>query len=54
MIKGRALAFGMMKKRFAEVVEESDTGMDHVVEKEERLRSVWESQVELVVKSCLK
>ena len=54
MIKGRALAFRMMKERFAEVVDESDTGMDHVRGKEERLRKVWETQVELVVKSCLK
>ena len=54
VIKGRAIAFGIMKERFAEVVEESDTGMDHIVEKEERLRAVWEAQVERVVKSCLK
>ena len=48
------MAFNMMKEKFTKIVRESDTGMDHVVENEERLRNVWEKQVELVVKSCLK
>lgn len=53
VLKGRANAFGLMKQCFAEIVKESDTGMDHVISKEEKLRKVWEEQVKLVVDSSI-
>lgn len=51
VIKGRAMAFDLMKKCFTKIVKDSDTGMDHVITNEEKLRRVWEEQVKLVVDS---
>ena len=54
MVKGRATAFQLMTDEFKEVVDESDKGMDHLLEELKRKEQSWDEQVVKIVKTYLK
>ena len=54
VIKGRLNAFSLMQKEFNLVVNESDKGMDHMLDDLIRKEKAWNEQVEKVVQTCLK
>ena len=54
VVKGRATAFQLMTDEFKEVVDESDKGMDHLLEELKRKEQSWDEQVVKIVKTYLK
>ena len=53
VVKGREKGYKIMMEEFIKIVEESDKGMDHMLEDLLRKERAWNDQVEKVVKTCL-
>ena len=53
VVKGREKGYKIMMEEFIKIVEESDKGMDHMLEDLLRKERAWNDQVEKVVETCL-